>query len=495
MSKALHMENISKAQAEIAAKKPLLKDAAMRQRYHFMAEEGWINDPNGLIFYRGKYHYFYQYNPYDAFWGAMHWGHAISDDLLHWEYLPIALAPSEPYDDHKEGGCFSGSSIEHDGKLYLFYTGTTNYGDGFVQTQCMAYSEDGINFKKYEYNPIITAPDGYEQQNFRDPKVWEHEGCYYMVCGAKKDNLAKALLYKSDNLENWQFLNVMFESLGEYGYMFECPDLYPIGDKYVFMFSPMGLHKRTSVYLVGDMDYRTGKFNPVNVGEIDWGFDFYAPQSFPDAKGRRLIVAWANAWDWMPWWKDWGPTYKEHWCGSFNLPREVRLTPDYTLQFVPVEELRALRNDKQEYFDICIHQTPFSITAGDGVAFESRMIIDLKETTAERVLLKLRSDGEKETVICFDLRKAELSFNRDNSDGWSCGCSISPLSLKDKPLLDIHLFSDQSSVELFSLEYQNNHSCNIYGSSKQNQNFIVAEGGVAVFRSITSWGLETSMTV
>ena len=169
-----HQLNIEKAQKAVQAAKLLIKNAKMRQRFHFMAEAGWINDPNGLIFFKNQYHFFYQYNPYDSYWGAMHWGHAVSNDMVHWEYLPIALAPSEHYDNHERGGCFSGSSIEHDGKLYLVYTGAANYGDGFVQTQCLAYSEDGIHFEKYEKNPIITAPEGYEQENFRDPKVWKH---------------------------------------------------------------------------------------------------------------------------------------------------------------------------------------------------------------------------------------------------------------------------------------------------------------------------------
>ena len=148
MSQELLNENIKKAQEEIEKTKDKVSEGKMRQNYHFMAQQGWINDPNGLIYYKNKYHFFYQYNPYDAYWGAMHWGHAISDDMLHWEYLPVALAPSEPYDNHKEGGCFSGSAIEHDGKLYLVYTGTTNYGDGFIQSQCLAYSEDGVHFVK-----------------------------------------------------------------------------------------------------------------------------------------------------------------------------------------------------------------------------------------------------------------------------------------------------------------------------------------------------------
>lgn len=226
MSTNKHIENINKAQLEIEKKKLLIKNAKMRQRYHFMAEEGWINDPNGLIFFKGQYHFFYQYNPYDSFWGAMHWGHAVSNDLIHWEYLPIALAPSEHYDDHERGGCFSGSTIEHEGKLYIFYTGTTNYGKGFVQTQCLAWSEDGVNFTKYENNPVIKAPEGYEEANFRDPKVWKNGEYFYLVCGGKKDNLAKALLYRSKDLKNWEFFNILAESRGELGYMWECPDFF-----------------------------------------------------------------------------------------------------------------------------------------------------------------------------------------------------------------------------------------------------------------------------
>jgi len=495
MAKAEHVKRIAKAQEVILANKELMKKAKMRQRYHFMAETGWINDPNGLIFFQGKYHYFYQYNPYDSYWSAMHWGHAISEDLLHWEYLPIALAPSETYDNHERGGCFSGSSIVYNDILFLFYTGVTNYGDGFVQTQCMAYSKDGIHFDKYEGNPILSAPAGYDPENFRDPKVWHHENTFYMLIGAKKDNMAKALLYKSTDLLSWKFINVMFESRGEYGNMFECPDFFSLEDRSVLVFSPMGLHERTSVYLVGDMDYKTGKFFPHNTGEIDWGFDYYAPQSFQDAQGRRLMVAWANSWDWMPWWKDWGPSYQENWCGSFNLPREVRLMPNNSLQFIPIQETQMLREGKQEYFDIKVSGTPFSIAAGDGVSFESKLVIDLEKTTAKRVILKLRCNQENESIICFDLEKAEMTLNRDNSDGWSKGCTRSVLNLIGKTILDIHVFSDQSSIEVFSLNYQNNHSCNVFACSKQNQNYVSAQEGEVVFKNIESWGLKRSMII
>jgi len=493
MSKELLLENIKKAQQAIEERKVLIKGAKMRQRYHFMAEEGWMNDPNGLIYFKGQYHYFYQYNPYDSYWGAMHWGHAVSNDLVHWEYLPIALAPSEAYDNYKEGGCFSGSAIEHEGILYLFYTGTTNYGDGFVQTQCMAYSEDGVHFEKYDNNPVIIAPEGYEQENFRDPKVWIHEGSFYLVCGAKKDNLAKALLYKSTDLKEWEFVNVLAESRGELGYMWECPDFYSLGEKHVLMFSPMGLQERTTVYLVGNMDYRTGKFNYTNSGEIDWGLDYYAPQSFTDEKGRRLIVGWANAWDWMPWWKDWGPTFKENWCGSFGIPREVRLLEDNSLAFVPISELEQLRYGEKAEKKVKLQNEKYEIQAGDGVAYELKLYINLKETTAEKFQLELRSSNTKKTIITFDLKKSELTVDRSQSDGWSRGISRSPLKLKDKKALCIHIYSDQSSLELFTDDYQTVHSCNIFAGNEENKNYLIAKNGTAMIESIRTWRLETLM--
>ena len=245
MSRELMLEKIVKAQERITRDREQVSSGNMRQRYHFMAETGWINDPNGVIYYKGKYHFFYQYNPYHGFWENMHWGHAVSEDMLHWEYLPPALAPSEEYEDHLKGGCFSGSAIEHEGKLYLMYTAAANHGKGFVQTQCIAYSEDGIHFEKYEKNPVLTAPKGVAQDSFRDPKVWRHEGLYYMVCGASKDKKGQALLYRSEDMLQWSFVNVLAESRGEWGSMWECPDFFEIGRRYVLTFSPIGAGERT----------------------------------------------------------------------------------------------------------------------------------------------------------------------------------------------------------------------------------------------------------
>ena len=492
MSKALLLENIAKAQQEIQNKKPIISSAKMRQKYHFMAEAGWINDPNGLIFYKGQYHFFYQYNPYDSFWGAMHWGHAVSNDLLHWDYLPIALAPSETYDNDERGGCFSGSAIEWEGKLYLLYTGTIETKDGFVQSQCLAWSEDGIHFEKYEGNPVICAPSWIEKNNFRDPKVWRNGDMFYLVCGGRKDNFAKALLYRSTNLIEWEFVNVMFESRGEYGYMFECPDFFHIGDVDVITFSPMGLGERTDIYIVGKLDYETGKFHQIHSGEIDWGFDYYAPQSFLDAQGRRIMVAWSNAWDWMPWWKDWGPTYKEGWCGAFNIPREVRIMPDYSLQFVPIREIADIQYDKITQYEVEVTDE-LTLEAGNGISCEIKMVIDLEKTTAPIIQFILRDNGNRAGILGLDLEKGEMRFDRNQVDDWSNGITKSALLTDGKTELDLDILLDQSSIEIFSCQYQVNHSCNIFADDSQNRNLVQVTDGKVYFKSIFTCGINKTM--
>lgn len=492
MSKEIMLSNIERAQRAIDEKKETVKKGKMRQRYHFMGESGWINDPNGLIYYKGKYHFFYQFNPYYGHWDYMHWGHAVSEDMLHWEYLPLALAPGESYDDHMRGGCFSGSAIEYDGKLFLMYTGVTNDGKGFEQTQCIAYSDDGIHFEKYAGNPVLTPPEGVPAHQFRDPKVWKHEGTYYMVCGASRDNKAQALLYRSDDMIHWRFFNVLAESRGEWGYMWECPDFYPVGDngKYALMVSPMGAGERTVVYMVGDFDYETGKFSYQISGEIDWGFDYYAPQSFVAPDGRRLLVAWANCWDWMPFWKDWGPTYKEGWCGSFNIVREVKMDGDGTLKFLPIKELESIRTDGSSQDKLVLGAEETEVKAGDGISFEMKFKIDLENTDADALALALRCGKGKKTVCTFDFKHGELSVDRSNSDGWSVGVSHSTMYLRGKKELDVHIFSDQSSLEIFTDDYKNNHSNNIFAGDEQNEIKMSAFGGQVTVKDIETYGLS-----
>jgi beta-fructofuranosidase len=491
MSQNLMHASIEEAQKFIDRHVTTVAQADMRQRYHFMGQCGWINDPNGLIYFRGEYHLFFQFNPFSGFWGKMYWGHAVSTDLVHWKYLPVALAPSEFYDDHEQGGCFSGSAIEKDGKLYLLYTGCSNQGTGLRQTQNVAMSDDGIHFTKYAGNPVIVPPSDVPQDCFRDPKVWEHEGTYYLVCGAQREGHAQALLYCSRDLLHWEYKNVLFESRGEWGNMWECPDFFQLGTKWVLLCSPIGAGERKVVYFVGDFDYTTGKFVSHTNDEIDWGLDFYAPQTFLAQDNRRIMVGWANEWQWMKDWKDWGPTYQEGWCGSFGVPREIEIRDDGRLSFVPVSELQSLRGDRRSVSELHVTQNQVvDIQAGDGVSFEMSLVIDLLRTRASSIELSLRKGEGKQTTCTVDLAHGLVLVDRNTADGWSQGISKSPLNVFGKHQLDVHMYSDQSSLEIFIDEFTNVHSLNIFAPSSQNRIEIKAIGGEAVLKHVLSFGMQ-----
>lgn len=233
----LHEQRIAEANIYLNQYRDKISQSQYRQNYHFCTPVGWLNDPNGFIQYRGEYHLFYQFHPYKPYWGAMYWGHAKSKDLIHWEHLPVALAPSESYDDHEKGGCFSGTAIEKDGRLYIFYTGTILQGEKVIQTQCLAISEDGVKFTKYAGNPIIEADyPGVTPENFRDPKVWKHNGRYHMIVGTSISGRGNALYYTSDNLVDWELSGPFVDYQGNYGTMWECPDFFRIGEKAVLLF-------------------------------------------------------------------------------------------------------------------------------------------------------------------------------------------------------------------------------------------------------------------
>lgn len=301
--------------------------------YHFEPEKGWINDPNGLCQFNGEYHAFFQHNPYAAKWDTMHWGHAVSQDLLHWKELPIALYPDMPYENGD--GCFSGSALEKDGTLYFMYTAVSKE---LGQTQCIATSQDGLHFEKYPGNPVIPhSPLDPSNKDFRDPKIFPYEGGYRMVCGAGVGGLASVLLYQSENLLDWTYIGPVFQSR-DYGPVPECPDLFPLGGKWVLMFSRMD-EGHTVQFIVGDFDGT--RFTPESFQQPEHGPDFYAPQTFVDGKGRRIMIAWMHSWDREP-------TPGAVRAGALTIPRELRLVNGKITTY-PVEEAQGLLRDGSTY--------------------------------------------------------------------------------------------------------------------------------------------------
>ena len=303
------------------------------QKIHFKAPNCWINDPNGFIWYKGRYHLFYQCFPYSAHWGRMHWGHAVSTDLVNWDEKGIALFPSKTDD---RSGCFSGSAIEYKDKMYIYYTGV-NYteedpenincciNDTFTAAQLMITSEDGMKFdnitdKKTVIPPIEDKKIG-DKNHTRDPKVWRGKDAWYMVLGSTVDKNGRLLFYKSSDLKTWQYLNYC-EKDG-FGWMWECPDFFEIDGKGVTIFSPMGFfndgngYDSVAVCMLSSFDENTGKMElSENYQLFDYGIDLYAPQSTTDKDGNRVVIAWAI----MP---EAVITEKGEWCGMMCIPRIV----------------------------------------------------------------------------------------------------------------------------------------------------------------------------
>lgn len=315
-----------------------------RFQYHFEPSGGWMNDPNGLIWFQGKYHAFFQHNPYAPHWDQMHWGHALSEDLIHWEELPIALYPDKPYEN--DGGCFSGSAIEKDGRLYLFYTSVSHE---LGQTQSVAWSDDGLHFTKFEGNPVISEnPLGYP--DFRDPKVICIDGTYYMVVGTGNAETGKVLLFKSDDLLSWSYMGILLEG-AEYAHCIECPDFFKMGDRYVLMFSQINKRERSTVFCVGD--FVDGRLKNYTISRPEWGEDFYAPQTFADGQ-RRIMIGWMY---------HWGKAAPEDcpFAGALSIPRELKLIGDRVYNF-PVEKVRSLMK----------RTSPYVIQEGERLTFLNR---------------------------------------------------------------------------------------------------------------------------
>lgn len=485
---------LEKAQSAVNKnKKNVIENAKRRQWYHFMPECGWMNDPNGLVCFKGKYHLFYQFYPYGPYWSAMHWGHAISEDLLHWEYLPIALAPSEPYDDCQKGGVFSGSAVVgDDGLLYLFYTGTLIKDGAVTKSQCVAYSEDGIHFQKLESNPVI-SPTAFTES---DPKVWKHNNKWYMIVGGERDRKGRVILYCSNDLTDWKLAGTILESDGSLGAMWECPDLFNVDGNDIMVIGPMHLGEKKCTFMLGSMDYDHMRFNSKLSGEVDYGFDYYAPQSFEDLNGRRIQFAWANAWDWMPWWKGFGTTAQEGWCGALAIPREVYVH-DGKPVFKPVRELKLLRNNHRHYGTLQVRDhDKIPIEAGDGIHYEILAKYSVKDSTAQRLIFNLRcgshiqSCNDRHTDFIFDFADNQIIVDRNYSDDWSTGTKSCPIEIEKADELLIHFYSDTVSIELFTENYHKAFSLNVYPEEECKEISISANNGNAKFASFETWGLN-----
>ena len=430
-----------------------------RPAFHLSSRVGWMNDPNGFSLYGGLYHLFYQYHPYDSHWGPMHWGHAVSKDLLHWDYLPAALAPDAPYDSF---GCFSGSAMElPDGRQMLLYTGVRKEGGDKgkeFQTQCIAVG-DGLDYQKYEHNPVLDAgdlPEGLSPYDFRDPKIWRTEdGSYRCVVGARReDKRGVLLLYGSEDGFHWAFRSVLAENDGRFGLMWECPDFFPLEGKHVLFVSPQDMlpegfeyhNGNGTVCQIGTFDEEQGRFLPETNQAIDYGIDFYAPQTLLTPDGRRVMIGWMQNWDTC---KNTG--YEDRlWFGQMSLPRELTIR-DGRLYQQPVRELALYRSGKAEYTHVPVSER-MTLPGIEGRCVEMDIRIRPEDAQApyHKFTMRFAQDESCYSILSFRPHESLLKIDRKFSGSRRAYIHQRRCQVAQKNgEIHLHVILDRFSIEVF----------------------------------------------
>lgn len=410
-----------------------------REHFHLMPPVGWLNDPNGLCQFEGVYHAFFQYSPFDAEGGVKMWGHYISDNMLDWKYQGVALYPDQPFDCH---GVYSGSALVEDGKMYLYYTGNVKLEDGeydYIRTgregnTVLVSSEDGIHFgHKKQLMRNTDYPDDLTC-HVRDPKVWKEQDTYYMVQGARtKEDVGQILIFTSKDKVNWKFKS-RIESKEPFGYMWECPDYFTIGDKKILSASVQGLEggiwEERNVYQSGYFEVEGDILSSYKLGEYklwDYGFDYYAPQSFETEDGRRIHISWMGMPDCEAYTN---LTIADGWQHCFTLPREIYVKDGKICQR-PIREL--------DYKEAITKTAENKLQAGSCKAYDLK--IDKIQNNqfcialAEELLLEY-TDGRFRMRFT-DNRKTCVSAGRD--------CRY----VETDEVTNIRVIADVSSVEVF----------------------------------------------
>lgn len=447
------MMTLECAKQELERRRPLV-NPRYKPGYHQSVPAGWLNDPNGFGYFGGKYHLFYQYHPYDSVWGPMHWGHWTSKDLVRWQDAPVAMAPDQAFDDY---GCFSGTSIEKDGKFYLMYTGvqTAPEQGKYYQHQCIAESADGITFDKWADNPVISRfqlPESASPYDFRDPKVEKTADGYRVILASKGAEGGQLLSYTSKDLREWTFAGVYADKLGD---MSECPDVFELNGKNVVIVCEMGadaaLYGAPQVTLYTSGHEQDGRFcaeRPLKL--VDQGLDFYAPQTMLTPDGRRVLIGWALSWSHIM------PTHTlgHGWAGMMTLPRECSLDESGALCQKPLRELESLRKEQVHVENVAVKaKTALEQLAGKQREFE--LSVDLKD--AQTVTLNLLETGDERFTVSYNRASQTLRVDRSLC-GYPLTADLSPekkpwrearVPLQDGKL-NLHVFVDASIVEIYA---------------------------------------------
>ena len=451
-----------------------------RPSYHFAPEYGWMNDPNGMVYKDGEYHLFYQYNPYGSMWGNMHWGHAVSKDLVSWEHLPVAIAPDDL------GAIFSGSCVVDKnntagfgkGAIVAFYTSAAA-----SQTQSMAYSLDnGRSFKKYSGNPVLTS----NVRDFRDPKVFWHEPTqkWIMILAVGQE----MQIYSSANLKEWTYESSFGEGQGAHGGVWECPDLIQLPvkgtdqQKWVLIcnLNPGGIFGGSATqYFVGEFDgHRFVNESPSKTKWMDWGKDHYATVTWSNAPDNRTIaIAWMSNWEYA------NDVPTTQYRSANSVPRDLHLyvqDGETYMASVPSEELLALRDKpvKKGSFKVNkVREVKYLLKENQG-AYEIEL--KLKNLNAKTIGIQLYNSKGEEVAFVYHMDTKQFSMDRTKSGQTSFNpnfAAVTSAPIESQGSYTLRLLIDKCSIEAFDGEGKFAMTNLVFPTEPYNQVKFYSEGG------------------
>lgn len=477
-----------------------------RPQFHFTPAKNWMNDPNGLVFYKGEYHLFYQYNPFGDTWGHMSWGHGVSHDMVHWKQLPVALMEEDAImifsgsvvvDWHNTSGLCNNTDRNDQSCLIAVYTGRTPAR----QTQNIAFSNDlGRTWTKYKGNPVIDL----DMRDFRDPKVFWHQPSSRWIMVTVLAREKKVRFFASADLKTWKALSD-FGPAGATDGVWECPDLFPLaveGD-------PRQLRWVLSVnlnpgaiaggsgnqYFVGwfDGSVFTNENDESKALWADYGKDFYASTSFSDvpaSDGRRIWMGWLTNWQYA----NLEPT--SPWRGVQSIPRTLRLKRiDGSLRLIqnPIAELKKLRGERLHLTTNNIAEVNRRLSGFRSETYE--IIAELEPGSATEIGFKIRKGASEETLVGYRADGTEMFIDRVHSGhtGFSKdfpGRHAGPVDSRRQ--VRMHLFVDTSSVELFCNDGRTVLSDRIFPSPGSDRLELYAHGAGTKIGSFDAWKLQST---
>ncbi len=444
-------------------------DNTYKPSYHFSASNGWLNDPNGLVHFRGEYHMFYQYHPdtlEDRGAVGACWGHAVSKDMLRWRDLPIALMPSEPYD---KDGCWSGTAIVKDDKLYLLYTGYAETPDGVRQTQCLAYSSDGVNFEKYPENPVIgtdNLPKHNSKIDFRDPDAFKFGDEWHIFIGSHTGyGKPQCLVYTTKDLINYECFGAA-EKRSNSGTMWECPNVIGFGDgRMGLIVSPQWYpsdgdkftNVSSTVYGTGRYNVEEKRFRVSTFREVDTGCDFYATRCMQLNERTPVMLSWLQMWG-----RRMLPLELGHgWSGVIGLPRVLSLNRDYQLIQEPIHAIYNCFKKKVRESIRLNGERRFSKIRGRSIYL--RVSVSTASDDTDFVELRLLEGEGNYASLIFNFKESTVTFDKSHVlyplGGHPNECESSRSGVRTVQLrhsyqarrkrFQAEIFIDKSTVEVF----------------------------------------------